>query len=161
MKVKAVKKLHPTTFTNLNLSLNQWILVNLFYLKHELPDDYRSALLDISPSLFTDASLLNQRLETVQPDKAAMLNDAEMYTLYIAYDILGRLLASSWRDRVVNGFREEAEKLPATKVEKLYRYALATIGPTLKETEKYARREKCLKQLPEIKRNLRQLPDLD
>ncbi len=162
MKIKTVRKLHPMTFEDLRLSANRWIVANLKYTSYELPEDFMAALLNIRPTLLADASALSEKLDIVEPDKTVLLNDGEIYTLYIAYDLYGRLLASSWRDQVLRGFREEDENpLPASTIEKLYRFAVVNIDPMLKDTQTYARQEKCLKQLPEIRRMLKRLPVLD
>ena len=46
-------------------------------------------------------------------------------------------------------------------MEKYYRLALVNVDPMLKRIATYARQEKCLKELPEIRRMLKRLPVLD
>ncbi len=162
MKMTAVRKLHPMTFQELRLLLNQWVVANLDYMQFELPDKAMEVLLDISPTLFQDASLLLTKLKGAKPDKVINLNDTEFYTLYLGYDLLGRLLSSSYRDQVMTAFSDDEEvPLISRAKEKMYRLALVNIGPMLKDSDAYARQHKCLKELPVIKRKLKGMPVFD
>lgn len=162
MKLKGVRKIHPLKIGDARLTMNSWVLKNLVYIQYEMPEHILAALTDIQPNLFKDAELLSKRLETAVPDKTILLEDTEIYTLYLAYDFLGRLLASSYRDQVMIAFRDDgAQTYTPEFLERLLRYALVNIAPMLEETDTYARRFKCLKDLPEIKRKLRKMPVLE
>ena len=150
------------TFEHLRLLLNQWVIANLIYMQFELPEKALAVLLDISPNLFEDAVQLADKLRDAQPDKTIKLNDTAIYTLYLGYDLLGCLLASSYRDKVLNAFREDGvETISAATKEKLYRHALINIAPVMKDSDTYARQQRCLKQLPDIKRKLKAMPVFD
>ena len=162
MKIKTVRTLHPMVFGEFDIKTISWVLSTLNYSRFELPEYYTAALLNIRPHLIEDGSLLLKKITVAEPEKNIMLNDAEMYALYMAYNLFGRLLASSWRDEVMHAFRKDRENLPPpAMMEKYYRLALVNVDPMLKRIATYARQEKCLKELPEIRRMLKRLPVLD
>ncbi len=162
MKVKAIRKLHPMKFEEGRLLMNRWVVKTLDLLQFEMPGDVLAVLLDINPNLFQDADSLAERLLTLEANKTIKLNDTDIYTMYLGYDMLGRMLSSSYREKVLNAFNDEGkETLTAEVREKLYRFAKVNIAPIIDDTETYARQFNCLKLLPEIKRKLKRMPLFD
>ena len=152
-----MRKTHLLTPVDLRVKLNQFTLALLAYLEHEFSDELNQLILSLFPDLYKDASALQKRFGDYNPEKGIKMKDNEVYTLYIAYDILGRLFASNYREDVLKGFREHDPMNPETK-EKLYQVALLNIAPQLQQTESYAAQTKSLKELPEVKKKLLKMP---
>lgn len=126
----------------------------------ELPEATRQTILALFPNLPQDAHAFLERLVRIAPTDGIEMSDAEMYTLYIAYDMMGRVLTSSYKDFAMAPFEADG---PMTEPERnyIYKTLVMSIETVFEDMEVYAADCECLPELPAIKQKLQLIPVFD
>lgn len=126
----------------------------------ELPEATTQAILALFPNLPQDAHALLVRLLSIPPTDGIEMSDAEIYTLYIAYDVMGKILTSDYKDFAMTPFEADG---PMSEEEKnyIYKTLVMSIETVFEDTESYAADCDCLEELPDIKRRIMLLPSFD
>lgn len=139
------------------VTLNAWMLKLVRMMEYEFSKPVNEAVLAAFPSLYQDAKALHERFDDHDYKKEIDLTDKEMYTLYIGYDFLGRLLVSDFREAIMHSFKGD-EMGNGEEEHPIFRATIKYLSPILKNVETYAKETKSLPALPEVKRKLAQLP---
>ncbi len=142
------------------MQMNKLALALTRDLKGEMPEATTQAILALFPNLFQDAGALLERLVRIAPTDGIEMTDGEIYTLYIAYDMMGRILTSRYKDFAMAPF--EADE-PMSEAEKtfVYKTLVMSIKTVFEDIEAYAEDCDCLEELPDIKRRILLLPSFD
>lgn len=139
------------------VSLNTWMLKLVRMMEYEFSPSVNQAVLAAFPGLYEDAKALHDRFDDYDPKKGIKLNDQEMYTFYIGFDFLGRLLVSDYREAIMFSFQENATG-DGKEADALFRAMVKRLSPMLKDMESYSEETNSLPELPEVKRKLASLP---
>lgn len=130
------------------------------YVQFMYPPAYKEAVLAQFPEVFGHADELVKYLKEFTFLDAIELGDDAVYTLYICYDLTGRLFVSSLYDEVMADLTKENTIHPPEVMRRIYQHSLSNIQPFLVATEMYAKKLGKLPLLGSIKSRLAKLPEL-
>lgn len=142
------------------MQMNKLALALTRDLKAILPEATTQAILALFPNLFQDAGALLERLARVAPTDGFEMSDGEIYTLYLAYDMMGKILTSSYKD-FVRAIMEADGPMSEPEWAFVYKTLVMCIETVFRDTEEYAADCDCLEELPDIKRRILLLPSFD
>jgi len=139
------------------VTLNTWTLELVMMMEFEFSRPVNEAVLASFPGLYQDAKALHDRFDDYDPQKGIQLTDKEIYTFYIGYDFVGRLLVSDFREAIMRSFKAGQEGDDG-ETDAFFRATIKHISPMLRDMESYAKETKSLPALAEVKRKLANLP---
>lgn len=144
------------------LHLAGMVLGMINYVQFEYPPAYNEAVLAQFPDLYEQTSALTNFMQKATAFEGIELTDEDVYTLYICYDLMGRLFISGLYEEIIDGLMKDSPSPhPPETLKKVYQHSLSNIQPFLVATELYAKKLNKLPMLGFIKKKLERLPELN